>query len=92
VKCTFRENKDLRFGMAMSSVRVGSTQRRDRLWLINVFAVALLTLLSAAGESLGYDRHLKFNTDNPAQTPHAFVARPRDDSPSAHSQDARTES
>jgi len=36
--------------------------RRDRLWLINAFAVVLLTLLGAAGEALGYDRHLKTNT------------------------------
>ena len=36
--------------------------RRNRLWLINAFAVVLLTLLGAAGEALGYDRHLKSNT------------------------------
>src|SRR5213596_1815632 len=36
--------------------------RRHRLWLLNAFAVVLLTLLGAAGESLGYDRHLKSNT------------------------------
>jgi hypothetical protein len=36
--------------------------RRDRLWLINAFAVVLLTLLGAAGEALGYDRMLKTNT------------------------------
>ncbi len=30
--------------------------------LINAFAVVLLTLLGAAGEALGYDRHLKSNT------------------------------
>jgi hypothetical protein len=35
---------------------------RDRLWLINAFAVVLLTLLGAAGEALGYDRMLKTNT------------------------------
>jgi hypothetical protein len=29
---------------------------------LNAFAVALLTLLGAAGEALGYDRHLKSNT------------------------------
>ena len=46
----------------MSSVHVSSADRRDRLWLINAFAVALLTLLGAAGEALGYDRHLKSNT------------------------------
>ena len=33
-----------------------------RLWLINAFAVVLLTLLGAAGEALGYDRMLKTNT------------------------------
>jgi len=36
------------------------TERRDRLWLLN--AIALLTLLRAAGEALGYDRYLKSNT------------------------------
>jgi hypothetical protein len=36
--------------------------RRDRLWLLNALAIALLTLLGAAGEALGYDRFLKSNT------------------------------
>ena len=46
----------------MSSVRLNSPERRDRLFLLNAFAVVLLTLLGAAGESLGYDKHLKANT------------------------------
>jgi len=46
----------------MAAMRVNSPERRDRLWLLNAFAVALLTLLGAAGEALGYDRHLKSNT------------------------------
>ena len=58
----FRDTKDLRFGMGMSSMRVNSPERRDRLWLLNAFAIVLLTLLGAAGEALGYDRHLKSNT------------------------------
>jgi hypothetical protein len=58
----FRDTKDLRFGMGMGSVRVSTPERRDRLWLLNAFAIALLTLLGAAGEALGYDRHLKSNT------------------------------
>ena len=62
IECAFRDSKDIRFGMGMSSVHVSSADRRDRLWLINAFAVALLTLLGAAGEALGYDRHLKSNT------------------------------
>ena len=58
----FRDTKDLRFGMGMSAVRISAPGRRDRLWLLNAFAVVLLTLLGAAGEALGYDRHLKANT------------------------------
>jgi len=41
----------------MGAVHLKSPDRRDRLWLINAFAVVLLTLLGAAGESLGYDPH-----------------------------------
>jgi len=62
IECGFRDTKDLRFGMGMGSMRVSTPERRDRLWLLSAFAVALLTLLGAAGESLGYDRHLKSNT------------------------------
>jgi hypothetical protein len=62
IECGFRDTKDLRFGMGMGSVHVRTPERRDRLWLLNAFAVALLTLLGAAGEALGYDRHLKSNT------------------------------
>jgi Transposase DDE domain len=62
IECTFRDAKDLRFGMGMGSVRVSTPDRRDRLWLLNALALALLTLLGAAGEALGYDRHLKSNT------------------------------
>jgi Transposase DDE domain len=58
----FRDTKDLRFGMGLSAIRIADPQRRDRLLLLNAFAVLLLTLLGAAGESLGMDRHLKSNT------------------------------
>ena len=63
--CTFRDAKDLRFGMGMGAIRVSTPDRRDRIWLLNALASALLTLLTllgAAGEALGYDRHLKSNT------------------------------
>jgi len=62
IESGFRDTKDLRFGMGMASTSVSTPQRRDRLWLLNAFAVALLTLLGAAGEALGYDRYLKSNT------------------------------
>ena len=59
---SFRDTKDLRFGLGLSAVRIGDPQRRDRLLLLNAFAVVLLTRLGAAGESLGMDRHLKVHT------------------------------
>ena len=62
IESGLRDTKDLRFGMGMGSMRVNSSDRRDRLWLLNAFAVVLLTLLGAAGEALGYDRLLKSNT------------------------------
>ena len=58
----FRDTKDLRFGMGLSVLRIADPQRRDRLLLMSAFAIVLLTLLGAAGESLGMDRHLKVNT------------------------------
>jgi Transposase DDE domain len=62
IEPNFRDTKDLRFGMGMSALRIADPQRRDRLFMLNAFAIVLLTLLGAAGESLGMDRHLKANT------------------------------
>jgi len=62
IECSLRDTKDLRFGMGMGSIHVRTPARRDRLWLLNALAIALLTLLGAAGEALGYDRYLKSNT------------------------------
>jgi hypothetical protein len=62
IEPSFRDTKDLRFGMGLSALRIADPQRRDRLLLLNAFAIVLLTLLGAAGESLGMDRHLKVNT------------------------------
>jgi len=60
---SFRDIKDLRFGMGLSSMRIAEPDRRDRLLLVSAMACALMTLLGAAGESLGMERHLKANTD-----------------------------
>src|SRR5450432_566300 len=62
IEPSFRDTKDLLFGMGLSSTRIGEPMRRDRLLLISAFATALLTLLGAVGESLGMDRLLKSNT------------------------------
>ena len=48
--------------MGLGATRIGEPTRRDRLLLINAFAMVLLTMLGAAGESLGMDRLLKSNT------------------------------
>jgi hypothetical protein len=62
IECSFRDSKDPHFGMGMGQIRISSPERRDRLWLLNALAVALLTLLGAAGEALGFDKHLKAST------------------------------
>ena len=62
IEPSFRDTKDLRFGMGLSSTRVGEPTRRNRLLLVSAFAVALLTLLGTVGESLGMDRLIKSNT------------------------------
>lgn len=63
-KCeeTFRDIKDLRFGMGMKWTRISKPERRDRLMFLAVLGQALLTLLGAAGEAAGLDRFLKANT------------------------------
>jgi hypothetical protein len=55
----FRDIKDLRFGMGLSSMSIAEPERRDRLLLLGVLAGALLTLLGEAGECLGMERYLK---------------------------------
>jgi hypothetical protein len=45
IECSLRDSKDLRFGLGLATMHVKSPERRDRLWLINAFAVVLLTLL-----------------------------------------------
>ena len=62
IEAGFRDIKDMRFGMGLSSMHVSRPDRRDRLLLISALAVAVLSLLGAAGERIGYDRWLKANT------------------------------
>jgi hypothetical protein len=59
---TFRDQKNLRFGLGLSATHIGNTVRRDRLLFLSAIAQALLTLLGAAGEECGMDRMLKVNT------------------------------
>jgi hypothetical protein len=48
--------------MGLSSFRIADPERRDRVLLLGAIACALLTLLGAAGETLGMERSLKANT------------------------------
>jgi hypothetical protein len=59
---TFRDTKDVHFGMGLSATHIGSAGRRDRLLFLAALAYALLVLLGAAGERCGLDRTLKTST------------------------------
>ena len=59
---TFRDTKDVHFGMGLSATHIGSPGRRDRLLFLAALAYALLVLLGAAGERCGLDRTLKAST------------------------------
>jgi hypothetical protein len=59
---TFRDTKDLHFGMGLKATHIRQPERRDRLLLLVAMAHALLTLLGAASEETGMDAYLKANT------------------------------
>lgn len=59
---SFRDAKDLHFGLGLSATHIRDADRRDRLLLLVAMAIALLTLLGAAAEKTGLDRMLKANT------------------------------
>ncbi len=59
---TFRDQKDLHFGLGLSSTHIGHPDRRDRLLLLAAVAQLLLTALGKAGESMGLDKQLRANT------------------------------
>ena len=56
---TFRDQKDIRFGLGLSVTHIGRTDRRDRLLFLFAVAHGLLTLLGAASEASGLDKTLK---------------------------------
>jgi hypothetical protein len=64
---TFRDTKDIHFGMGLKAMHIGDSRRRDRLLLLGAVAHALLTLLGAAGERCGLDRKLRTNTSSKRQ-------------------------
>lgn len=64
---TFRDKKDIHFGMGLSATHIGRCDRRDRLLFLMAIAHALMTLLGAAGEAVGLDKGLKVNTSKKRQ-------------------------
>jgi len=61
-ECSYRDEKDLYFGMGLKKARIKKVARRQRLLLISAIAIIFLTLLGAASEAAGFDRYLKANT------------------------------
>jgi len=62
IETSFRDIKDYKFGMGMAHMHTRSPARRDRLFLVSALAIALLTLLGAAGDAAGLERTIKANT------------------------------
>ena len=59
---SYRDEKDLYFGMGLKKARISKIMRRQMLLLISAIVIIFLTLLGAASEASGYDRYLKSNT------------------------------
>lgn len=59
---SYRDEKDLYFGMGLKKARIRQVARRERLLLISAIVIIILTLLGAASEASGFDKYLKANT------------------------------
>jgi len=59
---TFRDQKDITFGVGLRATHIGDAGRRDRLLFLIAIAYTLLTLLGAASEESKLDKTLKTNT------------------------------
>lgn len=59
---TFRDQKDMHFGMGLKATHIGKPERRDRMLLLGALAQTLLTMLGAAAEATVLDRLIKANT------------------------------
>lgn len=59
---SYRDEKDLYFGMGLKKARIRNILRRQRLLLISALVIIFLTLLGAASEATGFDKYLKANT------------------------------
>jgi hypothetical protein len=72
---SYRDEKDLHFGLGLKKSRIKNPKRRDRLFLLSAIAIILLTLLGAASEAVGFDKYIKSNTTK--QRTHSLFAQGR---------------
>ncbi len=68
---TFRDQKDITFGVGLRATHIRDAGRRDRLMFLIAVAHTLLTLLGAASEESKLDKTLKANT-SPKRTMSLF--------------------
>jgi hypothetical protein len=68
---TFRDQKDITFGVGLRATHIRDAARRDRLLFLIAIAYTLLTLLGAASEASNLDKTLKANT-SPKRTMSLF--------------------
>ena len=61
-ECSYRDEKDIYFGMGLKKARISKVEPRQRLLLISAIIIIFLTLLGAASEASGFDKYLKSNT------------------------------
>lgn len=59
---SYRDEKDLQFGLGLKKAHLSTPARRDRVLLLSAIAIIFLTLLGAACEATGFDRYIKANT------------------------------
>lgn len=61
---SYRDEKDIQFGLGLKKSHIGNPLRRDRLFLLSAIAIIFFTLLGAASEKVGFDKCIKANTTN----------------------------
>ena len=65
IEASFRDIKDVRFGVGMLVARIRKPQRLDHMVLHRQLSIALLIVLAAAAESSANDQWLNSNTVKP---------------------------
>lgn len=59
---SYRDEKNIAYGLGLKQSRIKSTSRRDRLFLLSALAIMVMTMIGAISEQLGLDKKIKANT------------------------------